>query len=257
MKITPPWSRVTFTQPASVTCLPISALRSELQSCVRNIGCAQKVPRHSERSERSRKRLASGKRTRPACWRSRPRDRELFQDCGKHDRCDAMKSLFRRDAGTNMRNACAPRNSREVLMQLRLDVCNEIFVRHELLLAAAHILDFHLRPLISIKKRDASAQIFSGLELPTDFGWRERVINTVAVVAQLLDLCERVGTALFLRDHDVDVDLGIVRYRFLHRFACAQDFIDQFAQNDIAHGKTERRHRNRAVAKLPYQIVVA
>jgi hypothetical protein len=33
---------VTFTHPASVTCLPISLLRSELQSCMRNMRCAQK-----------------------------------------------------------------------------------------------------------------------------------------------------------------------------------------------------------------------
>ena len=90
----------------------------------------------------------------------------------------------------------------------------QTIVRHEFLLAVAHILDFHLRPLISVKKRDARAQIFGRLELPGDFRWRERVIDAVAEIAQLLDLCERVGTALFLRDNDVDVDLAVVRYRF-------------------------------------------
>ena len=43
----------------------------------------------------------------------------------------------------------------------------------------------------------------------------------------------------------------------LHRFACSRDFVDQFAENDVAHCKTKRRHRNRAVAKLRDQIVVA
>src|SRR5438132_5841421 len=56
MKMTPPWSRVTFTQPASMTSLPMSPLRSELQSCVRYMRCP-KVASHSERSEESRKRL--------------------------------------------------------------------------------------------------------------------------------------------------------------------------------------------------------
>ena len=129
-------------------------------------------------------------------------------------------------------------------------------MRHELLLTCCHILDFHLRPLISIKKRDARAQIFGGLELPGDFGWRERVIDAVAAVAQLLDLCQRVGTAFFLRNNYVDVDLAIVRYRFLHRFACSRDFVDQFAENDIAHCKTKRRQRKRAIAQLRNQIIV-
>jgi hypothetical protein len=85
-------------------------------------------------------------------------------------------------------------------------------MRHKLLLTCSHILDFHLRPLISIEKRDARAQIFGGLELPGDFGLRERVIDAVAAVTQLLDLCERIGTALFLCDNDVDVDLAVDRY---------------------------------------------
>src|SRR5437016_6835823 len=37
MKMTPPWSREPCTQPASVTCLPMSVLRNELQLCVRYI----------------------------------------------------------------------------------------------------------------------------------------------------------------------------------------------------------------------------
>src|SRR5438067_13831223 len=59
----------------------------------------------------------------------------------------------------------------------------ELLTRHKLLLTRCHILDFHLRPLISIKERDARAQIFGGLELPGDFGWRERVIDAIAAVA--------------------------------------------------------------------------
>src|SRR5438132_13481667 len=47
---------MTFTQPASVTCLPISLLQSELQLLVRYMG-RPRVPRHSGRSEQSRKRL--------------------------------------------------------------------------------------------------------------------------------------------------------------------------------------------------------
>ena len=61
-------------------------------------------------------------------------------------------------------------------------------------------------PLISIKKRDARAQVFGSLKLPGNFCWGERVIDAVAAVAQLLDLAERVGATLFLCDNDVDVD---------------------------------------------------
>ena len=84
-----------------------------------------------------------------------------------------------------------------------------MIVRYKLLFTSSHIFHFHLRPLISVKKRDARAQIFGGLELPGDFDWRERIIDTVAAVAQLLDLCERVGTPLFFCNNDVDVDPAI------------------------------------------------
>src|SRR4030095_15368391 len=97
---------------------------------------------------------------------------------------------------------------------------------------------------------DARAQIFGGLELPGDFGWRERIIDAVAAVAQLLDLRKRVGAGMFFRDNDVDVDLAIVRYCLLHRFARWRDFVDQFTKNDIAHCKTKRRQRKRAIAQL-------
>ena len=81
-------------------------------------------------------------------------------------------------------------------------------VRHKLLLTCCHVFHLHLRPLVPEQKRDARTQIFGGLELPGDFRWRERVIDAVAAVAQLLDLCERVGTAFFFCNNYVDVDLA-------------------------------------------------
>src|SRR5262249_44226522 len=109
----------------------------------------------------------------------------------------------------------------------------------------------------SIKKRDPRAQIFGSLELPGDFRWRERVIDAVAAVAKLLDLGKRVGAAFFLCDNDVDVNLAFVRYCFLHRFTWSRDFVDQFAQNDVAHCKTKRTQRERAIAQLRNEIIVA
>ena len=91
-----------------------------------------------------------------------------------------------------------------------MQVRKQTIVRHEFLLTCSHVFDFHLRPLISIKKRDARAHVFGRLELTGDFDWCKRVIDAVAVVAQLLDLCERVCTALFLCDNYVDVDLAVV-----------------------------------------------
>src|SRR5439155_20405368 len=62
-------SRETCTQPASVTCLPISVLRNELQSCVPYIDLREVVC-HSGRSEKSRKRLGrDGSPSRPTCCR--------------------------------------------------------------------------------------------------------------------------------------------------------------------------------------------
>ena len=94
---------------------------------------------------------------------------------------------------------------------MRLQVLKQTIVPHELLLSRSHILYFHLRPLVSIKKRDARPQVFGRLKLAGDFRWRERVIGAIAAVAQLLYLCERVGTALFLRDNDVHVNFTVIR----------------------------------------------
>src|SRR5690242_3252621 len=107
-----------------------------------------------------------------------------------------------------------------------LQVLKQTILRHKLLLTRSHILYLYLRPLISVKKRDARAQVFSRLELPGYFGWRERVIDAVAAVAQLLNLCERVGPAFFLCDDDVDVDFLVVRDGLLHCFASMWCFID-------------------------------
>ena len=122
-----------------------------------------------------------------------------------------------------------------------MQVRKQTIVRHKLLLTCSHILDLHLWPLVPEQQCDPCTQIFGGLELPGDFGWGERVIYAVAAVPQLLDSCQRVGTALFLCDNDLDVDLAVVCYCFLHRFACSRDFVDQFAENDVAHRETKRR----------------
>src|SRR5207247_1069719 len=66
----------------------------------------------------------------------------------------------------------------------------------------------------------------------------------------------RIGTALFFCNHDVDVDLAIARDGLLYGFASVWRFVDQFPEDDIAHGETERGQRDRAVAQLPDQVVV-
>src|SRR5689334_9501940 len=100
---------------------------------------------------------------------------------------------------------------RDLLPQLRLDMCWEMFVREELLLAARHIFDFHSWPLVAKQECHARAQFFGSLKLPGDLGWCERVIDSVPALAKSLDLHKRVGTTFFLRDHGIDVDLAIGR----------------------------------------------
>jgi len=65
------------------------------------------------REEKSRGPSEAGERTRPGCWRWRPAIANFFTmdlnwHAGDIDR-SAKKSSFRRDAGTNTRDGCAPR----------------------------------------------------------------------------------------------------------------------------------------------------
>ena len=99
--------------------------------------------------------------------------------------------------------------------------------------------------------------MFGGLKLLGDFLGCERVIDAVAAISKLLDLGEGAGATLLLGDDNVDVDLVLGGDRLLHLLARSRGFIDQFAEHDIAHGKAERRHRNRTVAELLDQVVVA
>src|SRR6516162_4447951 len=157
--------------------------------------------------------------------RARSRNHELFWVAKIRAATMRWKSLFRRDAETNTRDACAPRHS-DLLPQLRLRICSEIFVWDELLLASRHILDFQLWPFVSEQHRNKGAELLGGLELLSDSFARQRVIDAVATVAKLLNLFQRVGTTFFFRDHNVDVDFPAVLNCFLHRFMRVWDFVD-------------------------------
>ena len=62
-------------------------------------------------------------------------------------------------------------------------------MRHKFLITACHFLHFHLWPFITVKHGKRCARFFGGLELASNFRWRERVIDALATVAKLLDLC--------------------------------------------------------------------
>ena len=68
---------------------------------------------------------------------------------------------------------------------------------------------------------------------------------------------ERIRTAFLFSDHNVDVDLVLGRDCLLHPLSRPFVVANQFTQNNVAHGETERGHRNCAVAELRDQIVVA
>ncbi len=80
---------------------------------------------------------------------------------------------------------------------------------HQNFFAGRERFHFHRRPFVSVKKRDFRAERFGGLELFADFGWRERVIDAPAGLAQLLQLPERVGAAFFLGDDKVNVERAL------------------------------------------------
>src|SRR3954463_14068771 len=156
----------------------MSPLRSELQWCVRNM-CAEIRP-HSGRSAQPRKRLASGERARLACWFRRR------AETGLQGTSPIWKVRDREDALASTRDARAPQKS-DLLPKPRVHIRGQIFVRHQLLLACGHIFHFHLRPFIAEKERHSRAQFFRRLKLAADLRWRERVIDTIPAVAELVD----------------------------------------------------------------------
>src|SRR5439155_12910339 len=105
--------------------------------------------------------------------------------------------------------------------------------------------------------RAAGTHSLRSLKLFCNFVGRERVIDAITAVAQLLNLFERVGSALLLGNDNIDVDLVLLidgRVQFL---AGRCKIAKLFAEDHVAHGETERRHRDRAVAELPDIFVVA
>src|SRR5436309_8709294 len=98
-----------------MTCLPISVLRNELQSCVRYIDLREVVC-HSGRSEKSRKRLGrDGSPSRPTWCR-----REFDGDPG-----------------------------RASLPEQRIDQREKIAVRDQLLFGMREVFDRDLRPFVA------------------------------------------------------------------------------------------------------------
>ena len=96
---------------------------------------------------------------------------------------------------------------------------------HKFLFGGNHILYFHLWPFVTVEERERCARFFGRLELPGNFCRRKWIIDAVAALAKLLDLCQRIGAALLLGDHNVDVDLAVVSDRLLHRFVGVGSFV--------------------------------
>src|SRR6266478_6771475 len=134
--------------------------------------------------------------------------------------CDWSASCRPRQAGS----LCSP--ELRGLAEDRFHACYEVVFCDELLLAGGHIFYFQLWPFVSEQHRNMGAELLGGLELLADLFARQRVIDAVAAVAEVLNLPERVGAAFFFRDHNVDVDFPVVRNCFLHRFTGLWDLVD-------------------------------
>jgi len=73
------------------------------------------------------------------------------------------------------------------------------------------------------------AELLGGLKLLRYLGRRERVIDAITAIAQLLNLHEGIGTAFLLGNDDVDVGLALVAHGYLHLRARDWMLADQFA----------------------------
>ena len=121
---------------------------------------------------------------------------------------------------------------------------------NELLLARRQVFHFHLRPFVAEENRNARAELLGGLKLFANLRGSQRKIDAITAVAQRLNLRERVGAAFFLRDDDVNIEV-LLRWRWLLPSSLGGGGLgDQFPENHIAHGETERRQRHRAIAEL-------
>src|SRR4029077_10279699 len=127
---------------------------------------------------------------------------------------------------------------------------DNLVTRDQNFLTRCHFLYLHLWPFVAIKKRDCSAFVLSGLELARNLLRGEWIRDPITLIAKLLNLLERVATALLLGNNDVDIDRIFISYRGFHFFPSCRPIAKQFAQNDIAHRETKGRHGNRAVAEL-------
>jgi len=133
----------------------------------------------------------------------------------------------------------------------------QLFVRHELFLTGGEILHFHLWPFVAEQNRARGAELFGGLKLFADLGRRERVVHAVTPIAECLDLRESVAATLFLRDHDIEVEPLLAGDRLFHPRPRGRVPANKLTQDDIAHGKAKRGERDRVVAQLRHQVVVA
>ena len=130
-------------------------------------------------------------------------------------------------------------------------------VRNGFLLAAGEIFHSHLRPFVPEDNGKARAGLLSQPELSRDFCGRQRIINPIAAIAQLLNSGHGIPQLFLFRDDDIDLDVACCRDRFFHLRPSGCVAANHFTQHHVTDGKAERGQRNGVVAKLCHQLIIS
>ena len=150
-------------------------------------------------------------------------------------------------------NAYRPGYSPQEVLHAR----EKVSLRNEDFFARGERFHFHLRPFVAEKQCRSCPERFGGLKLLSNFRGRERIVDAPTSLAQLLQPLERVGTPFFLCDDEINVERVFTPNEVGDPCARGRHVLDHFAENDIPERKADGGQRDRAVAELMDEIVVA
>ena len=124
-----------------------------------------------------------------------------------------------------------------------------------LLGAGGEVLEFDLRPFLADHDRMGGAEVFGFLELLADFCRLEREVSGEAKFAASLDDLEGFRAAGFVGDDDKHI--ARLREGGLEFFGGGGGFVDEVAEDDIAHAEADGRQVGGSVAEALHKAVVA
>ena len=116
----------------------------------------------------------------------------------------------------------------------------QFFVYDRPLLAGLEIFDSHLRPFVAEDDGKARPALLGQSKLPCHFRRRQRVIDSISAIAQLLHHGNGISTLFFLCDDHINLDRAFGRDRLFHLRAGSRATANHFTEDDVTNGETQR-----------------